>query len=46
MAIPNIADVCLAPEYPDQLLLIVIHVAFHHVHARTKQTLEGIHVQN
>ena len=42
----DVGDVSLGPEYSDELVLVVVDVALHDLHARAEQTLERVHVQN
>lgn len=42
----DVADIRLGAEYFDKLLLIVLDIPFHDLHARSEKTFKCTHVQN
>jgi hypothetical protein len=44
--LPNVAHVDPRTEDANQLIFIVVDIAFHDVHARAEQTFECFHIQN
>jgi hypothetical protein len=46
VASSDVGDVRLGAEYSDELVLVVVNVPLHDLHARTQQPFESVHVQN